>query len=119
MSKASYLKSENLNRLRDFLNTGSLGISAKKYKVGIPAYRESIINTAKSLYFELFDGNNRFVGNIDHTKDIYANRELIIGLIERFNSGGKISREAKIGQMTKGEFKVFLNDCLDEYFRRK
>jgi hypothetical protein len=119
MSKASYLKSENINRLKDFLNSGSLMISAKKFRLGTPAYRESVVNTAKSLYIELFDGTNRFVGNIDHTRDIYANRELILGLIERLNAGNKASRERKIGEMSKSEFKTFLDECLNEYFRRK
>jgi len=119
MSKSSSLKDENLNRLKDFLQSGSLQISAKKFKVGVPAFRECVVNTTQALLIEMSNGDDNFIGNSNHTRDIYANRELVIGLIDRLKTGIMVSKEKRIGQMSQNEFKTFLNDCLNDYFRKR
>lgn len=121
MSKSSVLKESNIKRLKDFLNTGSVTKSANNFKIGVPSFRECLINTTQSLVYEMNNGKRAFTftGNIKHTKDIYANKELIIGLIEILKSNIKVSKEKTIGQMTESEFKLLLSESLDEYFRRK
>lgn len=119
MSKSGSLKEENLHRLKDFLKTGSLQISAKKFRLGVPAFRECIVNTTQALVIEMNSGDDNFIGTITHTKDIYANKDLILGLLERLKAGVAISSEKRIGQMSKTEFKGFLDECLSEYFRRR
>lgn len=119
MSKLGSLKEENLHRLKDFLQSGSLQVSAKKFKVGVPAFRECIVNTTQALIIEMNNGDDKFIGNSNHTRDIYANRELILGLIDRLKTGFMISKEKRIGQMSQTEFKSFLTDCLNDYFRKR
>lgn len=117
MSKSSLLKEKNLDRLDNFLQNGNLNQCATYSGTKIPALRECIVNTTNALLLAVSNSEDKFFGNSNHTKDIYANRKLIKALIERVKTGVSNSCEKKIGQMTKPEFKVFLNECLSEYFR--
>lgn len=119
MSKSGYLKEENLKRLLSFLETGNINTSANIFVIGCPAFRESVVKTTETLYFEMNNGEDKFIGNIKHTKDIYANRELIIGLIDRLKNGFKSGKSKTIGSMTTKEFKSYLFTCFDEYFKKR
>ena len=89
MSAASKLTQQKIDRLFDYLKTGSLKKSCKKFKIKEPAFRESITDVAKALLMYYAKPNEHFVGDINHTKDIYANSIFIYTCYERFNSNQK------------------------------
>lgn len=116
MSKVGILKKENIERLKHFLEHGVLNKSSERFKIRPAAYRECIVETTKEL--ELQYGYGNFIGNINHTKDIYVNSIYVMRLIDSFNKGIENSSNKRISSMTKKEFSAYMVDLLNKYFNR-
>jgi len=84
MSKASNLIKEKIERLKFFLKSDSLEKCCEKFNVGSPALREGLSNTVKTLYEFYMRGTEHYLGSFSSTKDITANKEIILVWLGRF-----------------------------------
>jgi len=83
MSQVSNLTKDKLERLKFFLKNYSIEECCDKFKIGSPAFRESVSNTIKSLHDFYVRDLEYYVGSMTSTKDISFNEDVLDVWIKR------------------------------------